>query len=39
MPVDKEYEYYGAFISIEPVPTEYIESDDIVDIEFVLQNT
>ena len=38
MPVDGDYAYDEAFISIEPVPTEFIESDDIADIEFVLQN-
>ena len=39
MPVEGEYAYDEAFVSIEPVPKEYIESDEIINFEFIFQNT
>ena len=37
MPVDNGYAYDETFVSIEPVPKEYIEIDDTVNFELLLR--
>ena len=38
MQIDVEYVYDEAFTSIEPVPKELIETDDLINAQFTMHN-